>query len=161
MRKFKVITVFFILLSCGAFLSMSPRKHFLFLVNNRNESIFIRCQASPELQVIIEGKIYYTLKYNNEEIGYLFAGGVGYDYIYEIKPNNGIECYCILSPMRWETGPKAQFLNLTPLEQLKAIYTDISVTDKDGNEILNLEMIKPEDFIMKGRLNEFKSLIIK
>jgi hypothetical protein len=161
MKRFKVITVFLVVLSCGAFLSMSQGTHDLCFVNNRNESIFIRCQAHPELQVVIEGKTCYTLKYKNEEIGYLFAGAVGYDRIYELQPNNVITCYWMRFPMRWETGPKVQFLNLTPLEQLKAIYAGISVTDKDGNEILNLETIKPEDFIAHDEFEEYMRLIIK
>jgi hypothetical protein len=161
MKKFKVITFFLILLSCCAFLSMSPRKHLLYFVNYRNEIIFVRCEASPELRVVIEGKTYYALKYKNEEIGDLFAGEVGYDYIYEIKPNEGIECYRIDPPMLWETGPKFQFLNLTPLEQLRVIYTGLSVKNKDGNEILTLETIQPEDFITDNYFKEYKFLTIK
>jgi hypothetical protein len=161
MKKFKAITVFLILLSCGAFLSMSPKIHFLFLVNNRNESIFINFKASPETQFIFEGKTYYTLKYKNEVIGALYAGKEGYDYINELKPDEGMTCYVVRAPMHWETGPVVQFYNLTPLEQLKAIYTGISVADKDGNEILNLETIKPEDFIAHDEFEEYMRLIIK
>jgi hypothetical protein len=170
MKKFKAITFFLILLSYGALLGRSPPTHYLTFVNRRNESVFIRCQPHPELQIdtetyytydytFPEGVTYYALKYMNEEIGNLFAGGVGYDRIYEIKPNAGLTCYWIDDPPKWiTTGPVVQFLALTPLEQLKAIYTDISVTDKDGNEIFTLEMIRPEDFITDGTS---RGLIIK
>jgi hypothetical protein len=161
MKKSKATAFFLIVLSYGAFLSMKGPVHRLVFANTRNESIFIRCEAYPELQVVMGGKIYYTLKYKNEEIGYLHAGSVGYDYIYEIKPNDGLDCYGIDPYMLYETGPNVQFLNLTPLEQLRVIYTSLSVKDKDGNEILNLETIRPDDFVTNADIKEWKYLIIK
>jgi hypothetical protein len=42
------------------------------------------------------------------------------------------------------------FRNKEVSEQLKAIYQYLSVTDEDGNELLNLDTLKPSNFIQKG-----------
>jgi hypothetical protein len=97
------------------------------------------------MEIELKGQTHYVLRYLNEQIGSFYLGYFGYNYIEKIDPGGGLPCYDIGYS---HDLARKEFLKLEPLEQFKIIYNKFTVKDENGIEILNLETLKPDDFVI-------------
>jgi hypothetical protein len=155
MKKGRIVLLLLVIVSSFVFLNFNGRPNdWFYVVNKRNEAVYINAEFRPEMEFESDdGEKYYSLHYLNEFF-FTVGGGIGadgYNYTYKLGPGDQKVCFTVnLSHgAPYKGGAYGEFMSLGHPEQLKAIYAQFSVKDGNGREILNLDTIQPEDFIVE------------
>jgi hypothetical protein len=113
--------------------------HFVTIVNERENDVFISSEVFEEFIIGVNGKTIYSLEFLGFGYGGIYLGNTT-DLL--LMPKKSQSCYIYSEYI--PTGEA--FSKIELCEQFTMIYKTFSVKDENGEELLNLQTLKPENF---------------
>lgn len=165
MKKYRIALLLIVFFSFHDFLNAhgdrQPIRDRFYIKNMREKPVYLDYEVSPEMKKTpfttynMSVVDMYVIRYLNEEVGDINMRTFNPAPVPERRSKD----YYSLG----EGGAADEFRKLGLPEQLRIIYTKFSIKDEDGVEILNLDTMKPDDFVTTDYFDSslISALIIK
>jgi hypothetical protein len=165
MKKYRIALLLIVFFSFHDFLNAhgdrQPIRDRFYIKNMREKPVYLDYEVSPEMKKTpfttynMSVVDMYVIRYLNEEVGDINMRTFNPAPVPERRSKD----YYSLG----EGGAADEFRKLGLPEQLRIIYTKFSIKDENGVEILNLDTMKPDDFVTTDYFDSslISALIIK
>jgi hypothetical protein len=128
----------------------------IFIINETNKDIIVTVKLHEKNFIMTKDDNYVYVNFSHlNEFGLEGPFGIHDWNPVTLKPSER-QSFVVYS---LHTKAGMNFSKREIFEQFKAIYKDLSITDEDENELLNIDTLKSSDFIQKGSVKW--ALVIK
>jgi hypothetical protein len=121
----------------SVFASGLPYRDCLYIINHTDKAMIITLGPSANIGIVLG--VYEYLTYDNENIGPIVTAFNGKTSKIKLEKDKAILCYNFGSMAK-------SFHALNVYEKFKIIIGELTITDEDGNVLLTLDAITPDDF---------------